>query len=48
MKGFFGEVFDLNRDGKLSNRELAADFAAFMTLMDGDDESESDDEESEE
>lgn len=38
MKGFFGNVFDLNHDGDLSTLELAADFAAFMTLMESEDD----------
>lgn len=31
-KGFFGNLFDFNRDGKLDSFERAADFAAFASL----------------
>ena len=34
MKGFFGDLFDMNHDGKLDGFEEAADFAAFATMMD--------------
>ena len=27
MKGFFGDIFDFNRDGKLDSFEKAAEFA---------------------
>lgn len=33
-KGFFGTLFDFNGDGKLNDFEQAADFAAFMSLLD--------------
>lgn len=33
-KGFFGNLFDFNGDGKLDGFEKAADFAAFANLMD--------------
>jgi len=43
-KGFFGGMFDFNRDGKLDSFERAADFAAFMELTSStDDETEEDD-----
>ncbi len=32
-KGFFGGLFDFNGDGKLDTLEKAADFAAFMNLV---------------
>lgn len=32
-KGFFGSLFDFNGDGKLDSMEQAADFGAFMSLM---------------
>ena len=32
--GFFGNLFDFNHDGKLSGFEQAADFGAFMGMMD--------------
>ena len=35
-KGFFGGLFDFNGDGKLDTLEKAADFAAFMNLVDSD------------
>lgn len=31
--GFFGGIFDFNGDGKLDGFEQAADFAAFMNLI---------------
>lgn len=34
MKGFFGDLFDMNHDGKLDSFEQATDFAAFATMMD--------------
>lgn len=47
-KGFFGDMFDFNRDGKLDSFESAADFAAFVNMMgendDYDDEYEDEDE----
>ena len=33
MAGFFGNMFDFNRDGKLDGFERAADFCAFNELM---------------
>ena len=32
MAGFFGNMFDFNRDGKLDGFERAADFCAFNEL----------------
>ena len=32
MNGFFGKMFDLNRDGKLDPMERAMDFMAFNEL----------------
>lgn len=40
-KGFFGNLFDFNYDGKLDTFERAADFGAFMQLIDGVESSES-------
>ena len=31
--GFFGKAFDFDRDGELNTFERAADFAAFMQLV---------------
>ena len=45
MKGFFGDLFDMNHDGELDGFEQAADFAAFATLMDKMDVEDSDDDE---
>ena len=33
-EGFFGGLFDFNGDGKLDSFERAADFAAFVGLID--------------
>ena len=33
-KGFFGGLFDFNKDGKLDASEQAADFGMFMHMMD--------------
>lgn len=38
MKGFFGDMFDFDRDGELNDFEFAADFAAFADLMESDEE----------
>ena len=35
-KGFFGGLFDFGGDGKLDTLEKAADFAAFMNLVESD------------
>ena len=40
-KGFFNGMFDLNGDGKMDDLERAMDFAAFVELV----ESENDDSE---
>ena len=37
MAGFFGNMFDFNRDGKLDGFERAADFCAFNEMMKKDD-----------
>ena len=34
MKGFFGNLFDMNYDGKLDMFEKTTDFAAFASMMD--------------
>jgi hypothetical protein len=39
-KGFFGNLFDFNRDGKLDSFERAADFAAFASLVSENDDTE--------
>lgn len=31
--GFFGDLFDLNRDGKMDSLEKAVDFMAFNNMM---------------
>lgn len=36
MAGFFGNMFDFNRDGNLDSFERAADFCAFNELMKAD------------
>ena len=33
--GIFGKMFDFNRDGKLDSFEKAAEFGAFMNMIDG-------------
>ena len=45
MKGFFGDLFDLNHDGELDGFEQAADFATFASLMDKVEEEDADEEE---
>lgn len=40
--GFFGNLFDLNGDGKLDSFEEAMDFAAFMELMEEENEDDDD------
>ena len=32
--GIFGDLFDFNNDGKLDSFEKAAEFSAFMQMMD--------------
>ena len=39
-KGFFGNLFDFNRDGRLDSFEWAADFAAFASLVSKNDDTE--------
>ena len=39
-KGFFENLFDFNRDGKLDSFERAADFAAFASLVSENDDNE--------
>ena len=34
MPGLFGNLFDLNHDGKMDSFEKAAEFATFMSIMD--------------
>lgn len=41
-KGFFGGLFDFNRDGKLNSAEQAADFGAFMSFMEDEETAEVD------
>ena len=33
--GIFGDLFDFNRDGRLDSFEKAAEFGAFMNMIDG-------------
>lgn len=35
-RGFFGNLFDINRDGKLDSLERAVDFSLFMKMMEED------------
>ena len=44
-KGFFGNLFDFNRDGKLDSFERAADFAAFASLVSENDDNDDNEEE---
>ena len=44
-EGFFGGLFDFNGDGKLDSFERAADFAAFVGLMDEAEREEADEDE---
>lgn len=39
-KGFFGGLFDFNKDGKLDPIEMAMDFATFADLTSDEDEDE--------
>lgn len=43
--GFFGNLFDLDGDGKLSSFEKAADLGAFLDMVD-ESENDTDDEDS--
>ena len=36
--GLFGDLFDFNRDGRLDSLEQAAEFTAFMNLLDSEKE----------
>ena len=38
MNGFFGNLFDFNHDGKLDSFERTADFVAFASLMEDEEE----------
>ena len=38
MKGFFGSMFDLNRDGKLDIFEQAAEFSFLSSMADSEDD----------
>ena len=38
MNGFFGNFFDFNHDGKLDGFERTADFVAFTSLMEDEEE----------
>lgn len=39
-KGFFGSLFDLNRDGELDARERALDFLAFEEVLEAEERNE--------
>lgn len=39
MNGFFGDFFDFNNDGKLDAFEQAAEFSAFMNIINNEDDS---------
>ncbi len=41
-RGFFGDMFDLNRDGELDAFERALDMMAFDEMMEEEEESEED------
>ena len=43
-KGFFGSLFDLNKDGKLDLFERSLDYLAFEELVLNDENDESEDE----
>lgn len=38
MNGFFGNLFDFNHDGKLDSFERTADFVAFTSMMEDEEE----------
>ena len=42
-KGFFGDIFNFDGDGKLDMFEQSADFCAFMDMIDEDKESDEED-----
>ncbi len=48
MKGIFGNLFDFNRDGKMSPLETAMELALLAEMMKEDSEDENSDEEEEE
>lgn len=41
--GLFGDLFDFNSDGRLDSLEQAAEFTAFMNLLDSEKEDNEDD-----
>ena len=41
-KGFFGDLFDFNGDGKLDTFEKAADFGLFCQIMEDDEDDDED------
>ena len=43
MKGFFGDLFDVNGDDELDAMERAADFGMFMEMMEEDEREDADD-----
>ena len=48
MKGFFGNLFDMNNDGKIEGHERFMDFMLFNDLMRQANKEEDEDEEDEE
>ena len=44
MKGFFGDLFDLNRDGKLNYLEWMMDCETFFQMYDDEEEEQFDEE----
>ncbi len=42
-KGFFGDTFDFDGDGQLDAFERAADFGAFISMIEDDDDIDIDD-----
>lgn len=43
--GIFGDLFDFNNDGKLDTFEKAAEFGAFMQMIESEEQDVEDDEE---
>lgn len=41
--GLFGDLFDFNGEGRLDSLEQAAEFTAFMNLLDSEEEENSED-----